>query len=1747
MNQTDVRVEVPSTRVMPVVGETGHASLASWLSAGGHSGPLELLREDSEFALFRTRDESVGGNRQTILTLVPVREQPATSVLNRLTREYELKDRLDRSWAVRPVELVLERGRTLLKLAAPEGLLLDRLIGCPMAVASFLRIASAIARAVAQLHARELIHKDIKPANILVDSTGHQAWLTGFGIASGLPRERQQPYPPEFIAGTLAYMAPEQTGRMNRSIDSRSDLYSLGVTLYQLLTGSLPFTASDPIEWVHSHIARKPVPPGERLADLPAPLSAIIMKLLAKTAEERYQTAAGLESDLRHCLTEWERGGRIREFTLGEHDTPDRLLIPERLYGRTREIQILLDSFGRVVSHGTPEFVLVSGYAGIGKSSMVNELHKVLVPPRGLFASGKFDQYKHDIPYATLAQAFRGLVRPLLGKPEPELLPWREALREALGPNGLLMLDLVPELRHIIGEQPPVPPLPPLDAQRRFQLVFRRFIGVFARPEHPLALFLDDLQWLDAATLDLLEDLLVQRDVRYLMLIGAYRDNEVDSAHLLMRRLEAIRTAGAAFRELVLAPLAHEDLHQLIGDSLRCEPRQAVALAMLVHEKTAGNPFFAIQFLTSLAEEGLLVFEHLRASWSWDLERILSKGYTDNVVDLMVGKLRRLPERTRTALQHLACLGNTASCALLSMIYERPEADIHRELREALKAGLLLYCAGSYKFPHDRVQESAYSLIKPHLRAGTHLQIGRLLLTQLSEDQQAEALFEIVNQLNHGAHLIAENAERTRVAELNLAAGTRAKNSTAYASALNYLVAGAALLVDDSWERQHELTFALELHRAECEFLTGQLTLAEQRLNVLSSRAAGTVELATVACLRMDLYTTLGQRDRAIAVCLHYLRHLGVEWSPRPTEEEFRREYARIWSLLGNQAVEDLIETPLMSDSACLATLDVLINVVPAAMFEDANLGTLAICRAVNLSLEHGVSDGSCFAFACLGMIAGPHFGNYDAGFRFGQLGCELVEKRKLKRFQARTHLVFGSHVIPWKRHVRVSCDVLRRTFETANKIGDLSFAAYSCNNRIANLLAAGTPLAQVQREAEDALEFARKARFGFVIDLITSKLALVRTLRGSTLKLGSFDDEQFDELRFERHLATAPAAATECFYWIRKMQARFFAGDHAAAIDASLKAQRLLPTAPVISTVDTADYHSYGALCRAASWDSALPDQRQQHLAALTTHQGQLEIWAEHCRENFEGHAALVGAETARIQGRDLDAQRLYEQAIRSAHTYGFIHNEAVAYETAARFYASRGFDKIALTYLREARECYLRWGAEGKVLQLEHLYPQLRQEIPAITPTSTIGAPLEYLDLGTVIKLSEAVSGETVLEKLIETLMRTAILHAGAERGLLILAHGDQYQVMAEATTHANTVAVGLRQSNATASDLPQSVLHYVVRTHESLLLHDASSESSFSSDAYIRDHRSRSILCLPLMKELRLVGMLYLENNLAPHAFTLSPLVVLKLLASQAAISLENIRLYGELQERELRYREAQMELARANRIATLGQMSASIAHEINQPVAATVTNAQAALRFMDAQPPDLQQVRQALQRIAKLGHRVVEVVGRVRALVQKGPPRMDRFEINEAIEEVISLSGGEIVKRGVTVRSQLSPALPAARADRIQLQQVVLNLLMNAIEAMDAAPGTPRELRVSTERAEAGQILVKVEDSGPGFDSANLTRIFDPFYSTKPGGLGIGLSICRSIIEAHEGRLWTEASELGGAAFAFILPADADPEQ
>jgi predicted ATPase/transcriptional regulator with GAF, ATPase, and Fis domain len=1459
---------------------------------------MEPLREGADFTLYRGRE---CGNQTPVLAVALAAEQPSPQSVRLLEHEYSLAAELDEAWAAKPLALTRHQGRTVLILKDPGGECLDRVLernqDRALDLTRFLRIAIALTKALGQVHGQGLIHKDIKPANVLVDGDDN-VWLTGFGIASQLPHERQPPAPGEIIAGTLAYMAPEQTGRMNRSIDTRSDLYSLGVTLYQMLTGALPFAAADPLEWVHCHIARRPTAPADRAA-VPEPLSSLTMKLLAKSAEERYQTALGVEADLRTCLAEWELHGHIDRFQLGTHDSPDRLLIPEKLYGREREIDALLAAFDRVLVHGAAELVLVSGYSGIGKSSVVNELHKMLVPPRGLFASGKFDQYKRDIPYATLAQAFHSLIGQILVKSETEVERWGGAILEAMGPNGQLIVNLIPEVEFIVGKQPAVPDLPPKDAQNRFQLAFRRFLGVFARPEHPLTLFLDDLQWLDAATLDLLEHLATHPEVRHLLLVGAYRDNEVSSSHPLLRTLEAIRKAGARVEEIVLTPLELDDVRGLVSDALHCELERARLLAQLVQEKSGGNPFFAIQFFAALAEDGLLVFDSVTRAWQWDVDRIRAKSYTDNVVDLMLGKLKRLSGATQTALRQLACLGNVAEVATLSLVFGQSEDEIYASFLEAARTGLILRLEGSYAFLHDRIQEAAYALIPEGDRAGAHLGIGRVLLATVPEDQLAEHLFDVANQLNRGAGQLADRNEKAEVAAINLRAGRRARASTAYTSAREYFSAGMALLDERDWDSHYELTFGLWLERAQCELLGGNFEKSDQLMMELLRRGVSKLDQAAVYNLKIQLHAVKGEYPQAVDNALTCLRLFGIDLPAHPTWEQVQAEYESVWQTLDGRSIESLLDLPLIKDPELQAAMQVFVWLTPAAYLTDFNLSCLQFCRAVKLSMQYGTSATSAHAYSYLGTILGPVFHRYGDAYSLAKVAGDLVEKHGFIAQRAHVYYAMG-RVAFWTQPFTTAIDLMRATSRAVIETGDLTLSCFSMLQTVTGLLLRNDPLDEVGRESQMALDLARRAKYDDAADIVRNQRRFIAAMQGRTASLSTFSDEQFDEITFEAKLPEDQRPMTICWYWILKLKARYLSGNYAEALAAAGKLKPLLSA--IATQIQLLDFFYYAALSVAEWYENIPADEQASWRDLLAAHREQLREWAENYPPTFADKHALVSAEVARVEGRDVDAMRLYEQAIQSARENGFVQNEGVAHEAAARFYAARGFQAISHMYLRNARNCYERWGAPGKIKQLDETYPGLHEEpLPAST-TATIGTPLRQLDVETVVKASQALSSEIVLGKLIEKLMRIAVEHAGAERGLLILLRGDEPRVEAEATTGQGTIEVTARQTVITPLDLPKSVFQYVVRTGELVVLDDASGWNLYSEDEYVRQKRPRSVLCLPIVKQTKLVGALYLENNLTPRAFTEDRVAVLEMLASQAAISLENARLYSDLQHSE-----------------------------------------------------------------------------------------------------------------------------------------------------------------------------------------------------------------------------------------------------
>lgn len=1804
------------------------------------------LGEDDQFVLYR----GWSAEREASVILKGLANAAdAGDGLRQLEDELAQADKLCADWAAMPLALELDDGGPVLILSDEGGEPLGNHLGKPFEVERFLVVASNAAAALRNAHAVKVVHKSVRPGNLLVDPAG-RVWLTGFGRA-GAATSKNQPAPASAAEVDLAYISPEQTGRVKLGVDARSDLYSLGVVFYQMLTGELPFVAIDAVEWIHAHVARQPVPPGQLHDGVSPMLQAIIMKLLAKKPEQRYQTAVGLEADLKRCLDDWRKCGHICFFGVATDDAGDRISLPQRLYGRAGHLNAILAALERVRSSGTTEVVLISGPAGVGKSSIVQELREGHLARYGMFAFGKFDQYSRDIPYATIAQAFRALVRQILGYQDAELSRWRKCLLEALGPNGRLMVTLVPELALIIGEQPSPPDLPFHEARARFHLVFSRFLSAFAMPGRPLVLFVDDVQWLDAATIELLGWITSGPDAGNLLLICAYRDDEVFGLHPFIAAREAMRGAGIHIQEQHLSALGLDDLKHLLADVLQLDSESVVPLAEVVLDKTEGNPFYSLQFLTAMEAEGLVTFDALARAWTWDPDRIRTKGITENVAEIVSSKILRLPRMTLDMVKLLACLGSAATSSTLSLMAGKSKQQVASILWDAVQERILLNVDDGYSFAHDRIREAVYLLIPEHERPKIHIYIGRALIAGMPAADLQGGVFEVCDQIGRGLGLIDSELENEQIAGLFLDAGVRAKTSAAYSSALRYFTTGLSLLLRNR-RQPSGLMFALELQKAECEFLTGEHVVAEGNLLSLVSRATSQVDAASAVRLLSSLYVALGEQAKAVDVGLAFLRKIGIDWSAHPGEADLQSAVQAMKRLLAGRDIEQLVGLPRMMDPECLATMDVLAYMILPALLTDSNLEDLIYIQMVNLSLTHGNCDASCYAYASLIVPVGLRFGDYRSGCAFGDLALVLVDEHGLDRFRARVYTCYSCYVVPWGRHLPESIPLTRRAIDVALASGDLVYAATIAKSLVSNLLVSGQPLQVVENEALRFLELAKRAGFGLAAESAIGQLLLVRELRGNTGDSDDLPDKPSFLARLRK--AGAPLVLPLAWFWIQEVQACFMNGNYEAAVEAEAEARVIIGATR--SFIDLGEYHFYGALAHAAVCTGACGDKRLLHLQSVYMHHRQIGIWAESCPENFSNRLILVTAEIARLEGRELEAFQLYERAAASAKRYGFVQIEAIANELASQLYNLRGLATSSEALLRKAREGYTKWGALGKVRRMD--FPgadgELRGRRALPTPIGN------HLDMLAVMEMSQAVSGEILLDRLMERLMTTVVEYSGAVRGLLLLTENGKTKVVAEAVTEHSGVSVLLSVAGEVA--FPGTIVSYVSHTREVVILDDAKTAELFSGDVYLRQAASASILCLPLVKQQQLVGILYLENNLSSHLFTEGQVAVLQLLASQAAISLENAALYLEAQETQERARriaeevsvtydmipalawkisaegtdpvfnkqwheytgitpadareawlmsfhpddrekiiqkwtqclltgnadeaearivsregvsrsflvrvrpvrddagkilkwvgtstdiddlkraeEAQELLARAGRFTALGELTASIAHEINQPLMAIVMNAATCLRWLNTDQLDVGEAREAAERIIVDGHRAGDVIKGIRALATKSRLKMEEVDVNVMIQDVIVLARGELQRQGINLEKFLSQRAGYAFGDRIQLQQVVLNLILNAVEALGTVENEPRRLKVTSERSSDGKVTISVADSGPGIESEKLDKVFEAFFTSKPGGLGMGLSICRSIVENHEGRIWMTPNKPHGCIFSFSLRA------
>ncbi|TKC99035.1 GAF domain-containing protein [Polyangium fumosum] len=1450
----------------------------------------------------------VSDGRQVILkALDPKSSRPQD--IERLKHEQALGEALDLPTVIRPLALDTYHGQPALVLEDTAGTPLDRLLGAPMETERFLRLAIHITTAIADIHRQGVVHKDIKPQNIIVNPVTGEAKLTDFGIASRLPREHTSPQSPDRIEGSLPYMSPEQTGRMNRAVDSRTDLYSLGITFYEMLTGRPPFEARDPLEWIHFHLARVAPSPSEVVPEVPEAIAHIVMHLLAKMACDRYQSARGVLHDLERCLAQWVEGGRIEPFSPGALDVPDRLQISQKLHGREAEIALLCDAFERVVATGTPELVLVAGDPGAGKSALVHKLHEPVVRERAFFVSGKFDLIKSDIPYSTIVQAFQELVLGILAESEERIAAWRQRLAAALGINGKLIVDVIPPVELVLGEQPPVPVLPPGEARNRFHLVFRQFIGVFAQREHPLVLFVDDMQWADSASLALLQDLLTDPEMHNLLVVGAYRNSEVPPAHPMILVTNEVRKAAVCVSDIVLGPLAKAHLAAFISDTLRCSVEEAEPLSELVHEKTAGNPFFVIQFLTALYEERLIEFDENAVAFRWDVARIREKCYTDNVVDLMVDKLKRLPADTQDVLTSVACLGNRADAATLSMIRGDGEDEVHAALWEAVRVGLLLRLGDGYRFVHDRIQEAAYSLLSEEVRAEVHLRIGRLFLANMPEEAIEEQIFDIVSQLNRGVALITDPREKESLRRLNFLAGMKAKATVAHVSARNYLAQATALLPKDAWSALYDDTLRLSLERSECEYLVGNFELADELFNLILAHARSNPDRAAVYGLRMRLYQVSGRYDDGVTVALEALRLFDVTFpdSDESLKAATEAEVQVIRTNLRGRRVADIFDAPVATDPDGRTIIGLLVEAAPCAYIGRPKLFPLLALKAVSSSLWYGNTQESCFAYSVYGMMLVSAYGDIPLGYAFSAMSLRLNEKFHDLRLKGTLLHLHGDHINFWRRPFAAGVPILEKAFQACLEVGDLVYAGFLAFETVWQAVEKGDPLDEVLRVSQKYAAFARQSHNIPVYETIRLERQFVACLKGETQGPTSFDDATFHEATCLAGIRRATFGCGLVFHDIMKQITAFTYGRHAEARSFAARAAANLGAAMAMPIEAT--HHFFHALTMVQLLPDAPADEREELARTLGGVLQKLASWAENCPENYLNRYALVSAEVARVEGRDLEAMRLYEQAIRSARENGFVHNEGLAYELSSRFYRARGFEQVADTYLRDARACYARWGADGKVRQLDEQNPRLQEHRP-FTPTATFALHTEQLDLLSVVKASQTISGEILLDELARTLLRVVLEEGGAQKSYLLLRRDGDLSIEAEARLEEEGVVTKLLPSLVVSSSplVPATIVRYAQRTKERVLLDDATA-SKFASDPYIARERPKSVLCLPILRQAHVVGLLYLENNLLIGAFTPGRLVVLSLLAVQAAISLQNARLLSDEQAARAAAEEAE----------------------------------------------------------------------------------------------------------------------------------------------------------------------------------------------------------------------------------------------
>jgi PAS domain S-box-containing protein len=1473
-------------------------------------------------------------------------DYPSPQELTRYRQEYQITRSLDLEGVVKAYSQ-RDCQRTLVMLLEDfGGESLEQWIRkcpetfCPMPLATFLRLAIDLTDILGEIHAAHVIHKDINPGNIVLNLETGVVKIIDFGIATQFSRTNPTFKNLHILEGTVAYLSPEQTGRMNRSIDYRTDFYSLGVTFYELLTGHLPFPTTDLLELVHCQIARQPVPPHELNAAIPKPISEIVLKLMAKNAEDRYQSDWGIKADLEYCARQLAENGRIDRIQLALQDISDRFQIPQKLYGRDQEVALLLAAFDRVASlennriagfqnnseiRFKVEMMLVSGYSGIGKSALVQELYKPITGKRGYFISGKFDQFQRNIPYSAIVEALSKLVQQLLSESDEQVQRWRSRLLTALESNGQIIIDVIPEVELIIGKQLPIPEVGSTEAQNRFNRLFQNFVRVLCSEEHPLVIFLDDLQWIDSATLKLIELMLLDQQSQSLFLIGAYRDHEVTPTHPLGLMLESLRKQGVVLQEIVLEPLTLEPLSQLIAETLHQSTDNVGSLAELVLRKTEGNPFFIREFLRMLHSENLLTFDAKHLSWEWNITQIQSQNITDNVVDLLLIELKKLPESTQQILRLAACVGAEFDLETLAIVCDQSPKEVSLDLLTAIQAGLIQplseldldLLVQEYKFLHDRVQQAAYTLIDESQKQVVHLQIGRNLLEKTLPERlfrkanatRTDRLFEIVDHLNHGIELVTDRAERDEIAKLNLMAGQKARASAAFRAVFKFLTTGIKLLADDCWQCQYHLSLALYESAAETAYLCCDFEQMEQFSSIVQQQARTLLDKVKVYEVNIEAHIAQNNPLEAIKTALPVLEMLGVVFPKKSNKLHLLVSLLQTKFMLIGKQIRDLVDLPEMTDLYKLAAMRLLSSICVAAYLTIPELLPLIVFKQIRLSVKHGNASVSASAYAYYGLILCGVLEDINSGHQFGRLALHVLERLNAQAFKAQTLMIFNGAVRHWKEHARETLSPLREAYQSGLETGDLEHAAIAAQIYCYHAYSLSQELVGLEREMANYIDTLHQLKQETGLNYIQIHRQVVLNLMGYSenpcrLMGEAYDEEKKLPIHFE---ANDRVAIFKLF--LNKLILCYLFQEYGQATKNAEIAEKY--SHGIISNLLIPSFHLYNSLLLLIEYRDANNYEQKYVLSKVKASQKKMRQWAIHAPDNFQHKYDLVEAETARVLGQISEAEDFYEKAIQGAKDSKYLQEEALAYELAAKFYLSRGRKKFAQTYLKEAHYCYQQWGATAKVKDLETHYPQFLSQSSGVEATpirTTAGttsntSPIAF-DLAAVLKASQAISREIELDQLLRSLMRILIENAGAQTGFLILENSGEWTIEAacELNDRENTFSTQVLQSLPMANRLPESIIQYVIRTHEPVILNDATREGNFTNEPYIQHKQPQSLLCLPLLNQSNLIGVLYLENQLATGLFTPDRLQVLYLLSTQAAIAIDKAKLYAKLRASE-----------------------------------------------------------------------------------------------------------------------------------------------------------------------------------------------------------------------------------------------------